>query len=306
MNGKIPVNNSTSVSANKKNYAKALNFIGGLIAILSIIFVALRLNSYLTSESLSFFNLKHVLIVLILIVLYGLGSLLLGCAWKNILAMSGSEKKLKWAISTYGLAQIGKYIPGNIFHLAGRQALGLKDGVSGVALAKSTVWELGLLAISGAVFLIIAAPAYFNLPEIATVLSLPVFLVTTVVFYYFLSVFFNELLGKAFIQQVIFLTLSGFIFYFLICIVSEQGFLDFSKMHSLFFVPAAFVTAWLIGLVTPGAPAGMGIREVVLIYLLGGLYDKDIIILTVLISRIVTVLGDVFFYTISFYIRRIN
>ena len=33
-----------------------------------------------------------------------------------------------WAIRTFGVAQFAKYVPGNVIHLASRQALGLRMG----------------------------------------------------------------------------------------------------------------------------------------------------------------------------------
>jgi uncharacterized membrane protein YbhN (UPF0104 family) len=91
--------------------------------------------------------------------------------------------------------------------------------------------------------------------------------------------------------------LSGAIFYFLLCLINGFSFLELNgEIHWCFFyVPAAFVTAWLIGLVTPGAPAGIGVREIVLIYLSGDYFDNGSILLSVMILRIVTVLGDVIF-----------
>jgi hypothetical protein len=60
-----------------------------------------------------------------------------------------------------------------------------------------------------------------------------------------------------------------------------------------------FIIAWLIGFATPGSPAGLGVREAVLITLLDSPSIEDTLLVAVLISRIVTVLGDMLFFAIS-------
>jgi uncharacterized membrane protein YbhN (UPF0104 family) len=58
----------------------------------------------------------------------------------------------------------------------------------------------------------------------------------------------------------------------------------------------AYVVAWLAGLVTPGAPAGVGVREMVLIFLLGHAIPETELLPAVVVSRLVTVAGDVLFF----------
>ena len=55
----------------------------------------------------------------------------------------------------------------------------------------------------------------------------------------------------------------------------------------------AFVFAWIIGFVTPGAPGGIGIRESVMLFVCGG-SNSDQILLFVLLMRISSIAADVF------------
>ena len=57
--------------------------------------------------------------------------------------------------------------------------------------------------------------------------------------------------------------------------------------------------AWLAGLLTPGAPAGIGVRELVLVLLLKGIVPEAELLLAVLLSRLVTVGGDLLFYLVA-------
>ena len=65
----------------------------------------------------------------------------------------------------------------------------------------------------------------------------------------------------------------------------------------------AYVIAWLAGLVTPGAPAGIGVREAVLLFLLGNVLPHADLLLAVLIGRMVTVFGDTIYFAISSFIK---
>jgi hypothetical protein len=57
-------------------------------------------------------------------------------------------------------------------------------------------------------------------------------------------------------------------------------------------VAGAVVVSWLIGFVTPGAPAGIGLRELSFFALLAGAYPDQVVILAAAAARIVTMAGD--------------
>jgi uncharacterized membrane protein YbhN (UPF0104 family) len=61
-------------------------------------------------------------------------------------------------------------------------------------------------------------------------------------------------------------------------------------------VVGAFVLAWLLGLITPGAPAGMGVRELVLLGLLSPFLPQSTILLATVLGRVVTIGGDLLFF----------
>jgi len=57
-----------------------------------------------------------------------------------------------------------------------------------------------------------------------------------------------------------------------------------------------FAAAWVIGFVSPGAPAGLGVRELVLILALTPLYGKEVSIGLAGIVRLLTTVGDGVFF----------
>jgi uncharacterized membrane protein YbhN (UPF0104 family) len=61
-------------------------------------------------------------------------------------------------------------------------------------------------------------------------------------------------------------------------------------------VCGAYVLAWVAGFLTPGAPAGVGVREFVLYLLLAQLVGQPDLLAAVVLARMVSVCGDVLFY----------
>jgi uncharacterized membrane protein YbhN (UPF0104 family) len=54
----------------------------------------------------------------------------------------------------------------------------------------------------------------------------------------------------------------------------------------------AFALSWLAGFVAPGAPAGLGVREGVLVALLGPLLESALVLQIVVAFRLATLVGD--------------
>ena len=275
-------------------WKRALHWAGSALALLGIAFVALRLRDYGAELDFSRFDTTMWSVVVGFALIYGLANLMLALAWWNLLEQFNASISRRWAIKTYGISQLAKYVPGNIFHLAGRQAMGMAAGVPGWALAKSSVWELGLISFAGAVFGLLALPLL--MPELPVAISVGMFVTLIVMaaslFWHFIGV----PVALAFGWYVSFLAISGSLFVGLIELLGEN--------HVNGGVPGlalagAYILAWLIGLVTPGAPAGLGVREMVLLFLLKGFVSESDLILAVLVGRMVTVVGDGMYFIVS-------
>jgi hypothetical protein len=63
--------------------------------------------------------------------------------------------------------------------------------------------------------------------------------------------------------------------------------------------------SWIIGFITPGAPAGLGIREAIMSAMLFGVIQENLVITAVLLFRIVTILGDVLGFIIALRFKNI-
>lgn len=277
------------------NLKRYLHWLGSGLAIFSIVFVALRLKDYSGQIDFSQLDLHGWAEVLGLSILYGAANLALAFAWLRVLRQLGTSANRNWVIRTYGITQLGKYLPGNIFHLAGRQGLGMAAGYPTWTLAKSAFWELAILCYSGALFGLLALPLVIG--AVPGYLAIGAFLLAVSA-----TVIVAKALSKpdfaiAFCWYVGFLSVSGSLFYCLLELVTGGSGLD-TQAWPLF--AGAFVIAWLVGLVTPGAPAGVGVRELALLLLMGNAVAETDLMLAVLLGRIVTVVGDLLFFAFVF------
>lgn len=270
---------------------RSLALLGSALALLGVVFVAFRLHAYQAELDLSRISISAWAVISVLALAYGLANVLLSLAWWHLLRHLGVSTTRFGSIRLYGLSQLAKYVPGNIFHLAGRQALGMAKGMPAGALAKSTVWELALIAIAGALFGWLVLPLLVpGFPEVA---SVAILLVTVALAAQLLRTKTGTGVAWAFLWQILFLFCSGAIFVALLLLISGSNELGSAQWVT---IAGAYVLAWLVGLVTPGAPAGVGVRELVLLFLLNGLVAETDLIMAVLLGRVVTVVGDLLFF----------
>jgi uncharacterized membrane protein YbhN (UPF0104 family) len=280
---------------------RLLHWAGGALAIIGGVFVVLRLRQHAAGIDFERLTGAHLAVLVLLAMVYGGANTFLALAWRNLLAFCRETTTRRWAIYAYGSSQLAKYIPGNIFQFAGRLAIGMADGYGGWALARSTLWELGLISVAGAIYGCLALNLVFeDIPTFASLLAFAFALAAAIA----LSArFLSRHVAIALAEQALFLALSGAVF--VGCLVIAAPEID-AAPGRLMAVAGAFVLAWLVGLVTPGAPAGLGVREAVLLVLLAGIGTEPEVLLAVLLGRIVNVVGDALFFGVGIMLGRMR
>lgn len=272
---------------------RVLHWVGTLLALAGVVFVVLRLRDYGAQINFTRLNGALGLKITVLALLYGLANVMLAFAWWNLLMQFGSRPSRRWALKTYGISQLAKYVPGNIFHLAGRQAMGMAEGISGWVLARSSIWELGLISLTGSTFGFLALPLI--LPQVEGSLAAGIFGIVVCLAGLATGRYLGVWVARAFIYYVGYLAVSGLLFVAITGTVTNADLMSLPWMG----LASAYVVAWLCGLLTPGAPAGVGVREFVLLFLLKGLVNQEDLLLTIVLGRLVTVLGDAVFWFVS-------
>jgi uncharacterized membrane protein YbhN (UPF0104 family) len=94
-------------------------------------------------------------------------------------------------------------------------------------------------------------------------------------------------------QYAVFLMIAGLIFVGTLAVITGRVGWDPAVILPLC---GAYAIAWLAGVATPGAPAGIGVREFVLLYLLSGVASDPEMTLAVILARVVNMAGDTLFF----------
>lgn len=262
-----------------------------LLALAGVAFVALKIKEHAGQIDISGFSTGTWLLLILLALVYGGANTLLARAWWNLLRQHKLLVPWRWALKTYGVSQINKYIPGNVFHLAGRQAMGMAAGLRAQPLARCSLWELMLIGAIGGVFGILAAPLQWSHVSLGMATTLWFLMLTTSIA--LLRHLGAKSLSIAMGWQAGFLWISGVVFMMVLKLIDQGGVIQSPGWPTLW---GAYVLAWLAGLLTPGAPAGVGVREAVLLLLLSGHFSQADLLLAVVVGRAITATGDLLFY----------
>ncbi len=254
-------------------------------------------------------------IILIGSLVYFLDTGIPAVSWKLLLEWFGEPRKpLSLIYSIYGRTQVAKYLPGNIFQLTNRHVLCLNEGYRNTSLLGAAIFEVLGSVIGSAVFCLIGYLMGVRYE------GLSLFLILGIIVIVFSAIAGSIYLFPRIVPRVPFLNkfipedelnskgtftallpVAGLIFcYFLFasvifCVitVAVNGSLD---GISLPLVVSVYSIAFLLGLITPGAPAGLGIRESIMVLLMSPMIGDAKSTYIALVFRLVTTLGDVWFF----------
>ena len=271
-----------------------LNLVGACLAILGSVLVVQKILVYLSDINFKEIDSSIWLLLASLTILHSISNLLLAFGWGKVLQHHNLRVSPVWLISTFFISQIGKYIPGNIFHLAGRQLMGTTAGHSKSVIAKSLFWELLLLTLMGTIISALALPAVIGL-ELTFITNIVGFSV----FFVFVAFVTQRYLSKEVLLAALlygaFLIVSGAFF----CLIYQTLNNESLPLNMKIIVMASFTLSWLGGFLTPGAPAGLGVRELILIALLGAWMNEAQLIFSIVISRTVSAAGDLLSFLVG-------
>lgn len=262
---------------------------GGLtLGVLGIVFVADRLRTHVDEADTGSFGAREWSALAALCGASAAACVLLGVAWWVLLAQADVRVARPWAVRTYGVTQLAKYVPGNVMQFVGRQGVAVGHGLPGRAVAKSTAYEMACLFTAGALFGLLLLPRATALPEAAAVV---VFALGASLALYLARRRLGVPIAQAFALHLTFLAIMGAVFVCVLELVADSV----GDRPTPAYLVGAYVSAWLVGLLTPGAPAGLGIRESILFGLLHGMNSGDVA-QTVVLARMVNVVGDALFF----------
>lgn len=226
-----------------------------------------------------------------------------GWVWGWILAFLKHPVPPQWSIRVYLTTNIAKYVPGNIWHFYGRIRAAKEKKIPLEIATLSLLLESLLLAAAAIVWALLGSPQFnahwqFLLLGGVLVGVHPIFLNPALAIA-------GKLKGKGKILRVRhypFLPLLGeFIFLGL----RGGGFLmgalalyriELAQMPQLL---GAFIIAWLLGMIVPGAPGGIGVFEGTAIALLQGEFA-----LAIAFYRLIATLAEALGAAIAFFSKK--
>ena len=231
-------------------------------------------------------------------------------SWQLILRSLGSRLDYRRSLGILTISQFAKYLPGNVGHHFGRVLLARRVGV-GTDVAITSVGLDTVLAVSAAAFCALGAMQL--LPEIgarygfavgrnmAIAMALGAIVVGIALAF---PVSRAHLAGAvrrcrnlvargnrmrsatAWFQYLINFGLGAAALGCICAALATQGLPGLPSLVGIYAV------AWLVGFLVPGAPAGLGVREALLVLGLSPLLGQDVATATTALFRVVTVAGD--------------
>ncbi len=278
-----------------------------------------NIKTYITTVGLSIF---HSLLLVYVAYIYSFNLVSFSNVTKSISAYTE-------VATQYLLANVAKYVPGNVVHYVGRNALLAERGYSHKQIAFNSLFEIALFAFTSLTiamltsfnYLIVQLDKYMDMKSIylllASLFIIGVIGITCILWY--LKKYKQELLAQysEFITKKLILrtliTILLYSVYFILLSTTLILVLYIIFNISFTFTVAIkiiglFVVSYFIGMVAPGVPGGIGVREAVSIALISQYVDEEILLIAVILLRLITILGDIisFIYgkILDYYYRR--
>ena len=263
--------------------------LGSLLALAGLFYIGHRLVELAPARQSLGPRLLAGLLVAALV--YAAAQLLLAQAWQRILVQLGIRPARAWVLLSYSDYQAAKYIPGNVANIVGRQLHGHHQGYEAGSIGWSTALELGGMVLCGGVFwLVMVVMKLHGDPVLALAAGAACFGGACLI----LSWLKARGLCAALLLQMVFFLMSGAIFAGLAWLVA--GWQAVHGFATLVVLVSTFNAAWLVGMVTPGAPAGIGVRDGLLLAWTSAAVPSEPLLIVILLSRMSTVLGDLMFW----------
>lgn len=274
------------------DYKKPFFIIGKTLSVLGLFYVLYMLYVEFTLDEYvdRLFEIKGVILGILTLNLF---IYILGVYSWYVILLNYSKLKFNYSIAFYYYAKtdIAKYLPGNVFHLVGRQMLATKLKLKQNEMLYTSVFYSFLITV--ATVLIIALLSFLT-PLISTTIILLMFLTLLVCL-----IFTYRLYPTIRIQikiKALTALFIGYIFQSLIISMLILKQLPNTSLENLLLINIVFIFSTLIGFLTPGASGGIGVREGVFIALIAYTninISNEIAVFTILIIRVINVLTDI-------------
>lgn len=233
-----------------------------------------------------------------------------GWVWNSILRELNQPVSISWSVSTYLKTNIAKYLPGNVWHFYGRILAAKSIGISLEAATVSVLLEPLLMASAALAIALITIPnrgmptSYLAIGQIAGLIAIAIGIHPRILNQ--VIQYLSRLKAKNKKAKLLESTVTKIERYPLIPLLGELGFVALRGIGFLLTMLAltnieisnipllmgAFSLAWLLGLIVPGAPGGMGVFEATMLTILGKTFSPGLMLGTVALYRVVSIIAE--------------
>ena len=225
--------------------------------------------------------------------------------WHWMTRKFGCSIPLPEALAAWFYSLLGKYLPGKVFLLAGRLHFYQRQGRSPLRISMSFMLE-SICVLSANVLVLLVAPLFADLPLVAryrgpALILLALFLLAIRPRHMemvanpllklarrppiSLPVGYREMLAVVVVFAINWLLLALGL-YFLVSAIYPL------ELSYLFYLCGSFALASTIGILALFAPAGIGVREAVLVLALGAIMPQAVAVIVTLATRIWMTVGE--------------
>lgn len=233
-----------------------------------------------------------------------------GWVWNLILRELNQPVSGIWSVQTYLKTNIAKYLPGNVWHFYGRIIAAKSIGISLEAATVSVLIEPLLMASAALSIALITLPnqgmqaAYLIIGQILGLVAIAIGIHPTILNK--VIQYLSRLKVKNKQPNIQEAKVTKIKRYPVIPFLGELGFVGLRGIGFLLTMLAltpintsniplllgAFSLAWLLGLVVPGAPGGMGVFEATMLTILGKTFSPGLMLGTVALYRVVSIIAE--------------
>jgi len=294
-----------------------VSVVGTLLMVASLVFLGRRLflDHAVADFDLSLLLTRSVIIGLIVVsIMEGIGIVMATFNYRALVRnVSGVLVTKPLALVVYAISNLYKYIPGGVMYVVGRNRLAVEtEELSHSKVALATVLEGMIIAISAIIIILFTVldHAVYYLRQVEWPPALVIVLIAIVVLggsalfsfrhkikkglkklFDHMQVLSIPVLLKRCGFGLLIMALWGGTFLVTLMVLGQP--LEPGQGPT---VIGLFLLSWLAGFLTPGAPSGLGIREVVLLMFMGDILNEEILFAAMLMHRVVVAAGDIIAY----------
>ncbi|MCX7107417.1 MAG: hypothetical protein NTV66_07545 [Methylococcales bacterium] len=247
-----------------------------------------------------------------------------GVIWRCLLLDNGVSVFWRQVLVIFSIAQLGKYLPGNVGQHVGRvfmaKEIDIPITITLCTMMVEMLWGVGIgggLAIAALIEFVDGDKLGLQFSPLQLGLGTFILLFMPWLGIGFLNKYLPKLAkrlsGGGVMATPKLLTAVFVAVLFLLCFVimglilklQAQWFFGVTK-GNMFELTCLFSVAWLAGYLLPGAPAGLGVREAVMVLLLSPVLGAGTAVGLGITLRVTTTVGDAVAFMLGVTVRKLN